>query len=288
MSVRYATTSLASLARGPRSSSPVPWFRRRAASVGTTYPAVGISVGATAHTKGAWAQAFASLSSAVGALRLRISASYGITTGNGYLMDIGVGAAGSEVVVASNIAVGGATNQTNAGVLIDLPIAIPAGSRVALRAQSNRTATSSFSVQVVPAPATDPQVTPSTVDVLGTSTATSSGTAMSGASGTYVQVASSTSRDYQALIIVPSLTVGGASAATVLYTVAVGAAGSERDVYQMQALYDGGLGVGNIYTGGGILSGGGLVPAGSRIAIKHNIASSPANFAACVIGVPYV
>jgi len=288
MSVRYATTSLASLGRGPKSSATAPWFRRRAASVGTTYPSVTISVGATAHTKGAWAQAFASLSGAVGALRLRISASYGITTGNGYLMDVGIGAAGSEVVIASNIAVGGITNQANAGMLIDLPIAIPSGSRVAFRAQSNRTATSSFIVQVVPAPALDPQTTPTTVDVLGTATATSSGTAMSGASGTYVQITASTAKDYQALIIVPSLTVGSATAATVLYTVAVGASGAERDVYQMSTVYDGGLGVGNIYTGGGILSGGGLVPSGSRISIKHNIASSPANFAACVIGVPYV
>jgi hypothetical protein len=71
-------------------------------------------------------------------------------------------------------------------------------------------------------------------------------------------------------------------------TVAIGAAGSERDIYQMQAIYDGGLGLGNIYTGGGILSGGGLIPAGSRISIKHNIAANPANFAASVIGVPYV
>jgi hypothetical protein len=203
-------------------------------------------------------------------------------------MDIGIGAAGSEVAIVSNIAVGGITNQPNAGMLIDLPISIPAGTRVAFRAQSNRTATSSFGVQVIPAAAVDPQTTPTTADALGTATATSSGTAMSGASGTYVQITAATTKDYQALIIVPSLTVGSATTATVLYTVAVGAAGSERDIYQMQSAYDGGLGVGNIYTGGGILSGGGLVPSGSRIAIKHNIASSPANFAACVIGVPYV
>jgi hypothetical protein len=288
MSVKYITLSTLSSSRGPKSSQQLPWFRRRAALVGTTLPTVTVSVGAVAHTKGAWTQVTASTAGLVGAIRLRVGASYGITTGNGYLMDVGIGAAGSEVVIAANIAMGGVSNQPNAGLIIDLPIAIPSGSRVALRAQSNRTASSTFSVQVVFAAPSDPQTTPSSVDSLGVSTATSSGTAMSGASGTYVQIIASTTKDYQALIIVPSLTVGSASGATVLYTVAIGAAGSERDIYQMQAIYDGGLGLGNIYTGGGILSGGGLIPAGSRISIKHNIAANPANFAASVIGVPYV
>lgn len=288
MSIKYTTLSRTSLNRGPKSSQQLSWFTRRAALVGTTFPTVTVSIGAVPQTKGAWSQVIASTTGNIGAIRLRIIASYaGGGTGNGCLMDVGIGAAGSEVVIISNIAVGGATNQIFGGIIIDLPIAIPSGSRVALRAQSNRTASSSFSVQVTFAAPADPQTTPSSLDSLGVSTETSAGRTMSGASGTYVQIISPTTKDYQALIIVPSLTVSTATSAIVTYTVAVGSAGSEVDIYQMQARYDSGLGIGNIFTAG-MLSGGGLVPTGSRISIKHNIVSNPGNYAVSVIGVPYV
>lgn len=287
MSVRYATLSTLGTARGPRSSMLFPPFRRRAAYISPTMTPLTLAPGATAHTKTAWVQAIASTSAAVGIVRLRVYGNY--TAGsavNASLIDIGVGAAGSEVAVASNIAVGGAAiGNVFGGVYVDIPLAIPAGSRVSLRAQSQRT-NYSFFVNVNFVAATDPQTTPASVDVLGTSTTNSGGTAMSGSSGTYVQISSSTTKDYQALILVPSVTPSGSvSGITATLTLAVGAAGSEVDITQCMAVGDFGLGMHNSVVIGQY--GGGFVPAGSRIAVKHNMLS-PGWLSVCVIGVPYV
>jgi hypothetical protein len=63
---------------------------------------------ATAHVKGAWVEAVASTTSEANQLFLTV---YNINVNGqatGTLIDVGIGAAGSEVVVAENIAVGGA------------------------------------------------------------------------------------------------------------------------------------------------------------------------------------
>jgi hypothetical protein len=286
VSVRYATLSTVSSNRGPKGSQLLPPFRRRESYVNPTMTAVTLSPGATAHTKTAWVQAVASTSAAVGILRLRVYGNYTTSSAiNGTLIDIGVGAAGSEVAVASNIAVGGAAiGSTFGGVIVEIPLAIPAGSRVSLRAQSQRT-NYSFSVNVALVSATDQHTTPAFVDVLGTNTANSGGTAMSGGSGSYVQIAAETIRDYQSLIVVPSVTPSVAvSGVTATLTVATGPAGAEVDRTQCMAVGDFGLGMHNAALPG--RCGGGLVPAGARISVKHNMAT-PGWLSACVIGVPY-
>lgn len=287
MSIRYASNSTLNVGRGPKGSQAAPWFRRRATSRSTSYTAISVTLGAVANTKGSWSQVVASTSGTVGMVRLR-AMNYANAVAHATLLDIGIGAAGSEVVVVPNVTVGGG-GAPNAfgGLIIDIPVSIPAGTRVAVRAQSQRTSYS-FSINVVLLSALDAATTPTSLDTLGVSTATSSGTAMSGASGTYVQITSATTRDYQGLIVVPAIAANGtlSGTATVTFTLAVGAAGAEVDYTTCVLATDGGIGVHNNILPS--LFAGGLVPAGSRIAVKHTIASSPGNLAACVIGVPYV
>ena len=284
MSVRYASASLASLGRGPKSSQPVPWFRRRAASRSSSYSASSITLGAVAHTKTAWSQLVASTSASVGCIRVVVRSNYNLGNSNTLMLDFGVGAAGSETVIAANIACGGGANTTYGGIVIEIPVAIPASTRVAIRAQSARVSWTA-SLHIVLLANTDTGTTPTSVDTIGTSTATSAGTAMSGASGTYVQMIASTAKDFQSVVIVPSISATGSqtnSAAT--FTLATGAAGSEVDVAQCVGNYDGGVGIGNV-----ILPGycGGFIPAGTRLSVKHNISSSPGSYDICLIGVPY-
>lgn len=284
MSVRYASASLASLGRGPKSSQPVPWFRRRAASRTSSYSASSIALGAVAHTKTAWSQLVASTSASVGCIRVVVRSNYNLGNSNTLMLDFGVGAAGSETVIAANIACGGGANTTYGGIVIEIPVAIPASTRVAVRAQSARTSWTA-NYQAVLLANSDIATTPASVTVIGTSTSTSAGTAMSGSSGTYVQITASTAADYQAVIIVPSISATSSQTnSAVTFTLATGAAGSEVDVGQCVAVFDGGVGVGNV-----ILPGycGGFIPAGTRLSVKHNISSSPGSYDICLIGVPY-
>ena len=284
MSVRYASTSLASLGRGPKSSQPVPWFRRRAASRTSSYSGSSITLGAVAHTKTAWSQLVASTSASVGCIRVVVRSNYNLGNSNTLMLDFGVGAAGSETVIAANIACGGGANTTYGGIVIEIPVAIPASTRVAVRAQSARTSWTA-NYQAVLLANSDIATTPASVTTIGTSTATSAGTAMSGSSGTYVQITSSTAADYQAVIIVPSISATSSQTnSAVTFTLATGAAGSEVDVGQCVAAFDGGVGVGNV-----ILPGycGGFIPAGTRLSVKHNLSSNPGSYDICLIGVPY-
>jgi len=288
MSVRYTTLSRTSIERGPKSSSPTPWFRRRANALSSNnYTGISMSPGAVANTKTAWTQVTASTSERIGQIRLRMYSNYALVAAQSTLVDIGIGAAGSETVIIANLALGCATNIYG-GIVIDIPINIPSGTRVAIRTQSQRTSYT-YGINVILIGSSDPQTTPSSVDVLGTSTANSGNTAMSGASGTYVQIIAATTKDYQSLIVVPSLapSAGLSGSITITYTVAVGAAGSEVDITQSVLYFEAGNGSSNIMlppdNRGGI-----LVRAGSRISVKHNIASGPSNYGACVIGVPYV
>lgn len=287
MSIRYTSISRASVGRGPKSSLLNPWFRRRTPSISTSYTPITLSPGAVANTKTAWTQVVASTSGAVGAIRLRIQSGYALVAAQATLIDIGTGGSGSETVIIPNIPVGAAANQTFGGIFLEIPISIPSGTRVAIRAQSQRTSFS-FSINVVLIAASDTATTPRSVDSLGVSTSTSSGTSMSGASGTYVQIVSSTTKDYQAVIVIPSIaaSAGLGTLTNSVLTVAVGAAGSEVDITQSVFSTDGGIGFGNPVLMGD--RGGVLIPAGSRLSIKHNIAASPGNTAGSIIGVPYV
>ena len=101
-----------------------------------------IDPGATLNTKGAWVQMTASLSIPIRALAIGIgNRANGVSTSANFLIDIGIGGAGSETVLISNIHL---REDAGADVVAPnrlplIPVAIPAGARIAVRAASSIT-----------------------------------------------------------------------------------------------------------------------------------------------------
>lgn len=246
-----------------------------------------ITASATTHTVGSWVQLLADTATTetAGLLLLYIANSSAAATDTGILIDLGTGASGSEVVRVQSLAV-----SHQQAIHTAIPVRIPGSTRVAARIQSSVSSrTCSAQIALITAPFMDRL--PLSVDVLGTSTATSVGTAMSGASGSWVEITASTANDYQAIVLVPSLsdTNSGANA-IIRYDLGLGLSGSEVAVASTGFTYSTSPtltvplatiqpGVGAVY--------GGYVPSGSRIAVRHNIAANPGRLDACVIGVPY-
>lgn len=243
-----------------------------------------ITASATPNTKGAWAQAIAATASETTLLALLVSGVSQGSTDTSTLIDIGVGAAGSEIVVIPDIAVGGA-----AGINILVPVKIASSSRISIRSQS-RIVSKSFTIAArnfTAFNAGDSALTPTALDVLGTSTATSIGTAMSGASGTWVQIVASTSQNYSAFGIVPSITdTDIVLIDPFIYEIGVGAAGSEVSFGRIICSTAVAESI-TMRTVGPLIFGR-EVPAGSRLSIRHNIAANPGKYDACIIAVPKV
>lgn len=100
-----------------------------ASTTGTT-----VATHASNNTKGNWVE----LSASCNKLDMLIISAADVTDiGGNYLIDIGVGAAGSEVVVADNIPMRTNGNVNPAFGLIYLPLSIASGTRISIRAQSN-------------------------------------------------------------------------------------------------------------------------------------------------------
>ncbi len=116
-------------------SLPFPMGSSRLATLGAlSASSIGTAVAAhaSANTKGAWVEFSASTPFAAAGFYLLWSLP---GTASSRLVDVGIGAAGSEVVVLSNLIVaGGAGFQREA---IFIPLEIPSGARLAVRQQSS-------------------------------------------------------------------------------------------------------------------------------------------------------
>lgn len=284
MSTRYASFG-SGVRRSPKTSVVQPWYRRsRVTHIGTTFPS-GFSpaYGSTAHAKGAWLEVAASVSENVSMVAINAAVS-AVGTDTSTLVDIGIGAAGSESVVVPDVAVG--AHQV---YFFYVPVAIPAGSRVAIRVQGTRTSPTTAGVVVALLSADDYALTPSSVDIIGVDTAASAGTAMSGASGSWSQITASTSKDYQQIILVPSSSSNDIATTNILYTLGVGASGSEVAIGSAFARYTNTESATHMNQQAfPMWVSGRPIPAGSRLAVRHNIASNPSRYHVCLIGVPYV
>lgn len=101
-----------------------------------------IDPGAVANTKGAWLQIVASTAQHIIGFCIFANNRNNINAASGNsLIDVGVGAAASEQVILENVPYDNAvTNDNmNPSPLIFIPFAIPAGSRIAMRCQSQIT-----------------------------------------------------------------------------------------------------------------------------------------------------
>ena len=101
-----------------------------------------VDPGGTAHTKGAWVQLTGSTGAAVRALVLGTSHQNNTTRDDAlWLLDIGVGPAGSENVVAANLMLTAESGSdlVSPPVIGPIFLNIPAGARIAARLQSSIT-----------------------------------------------------------------------------------------------------------------------------------------------------
>lgn len=202
----------------------------------TTASSTALTVTATAsatpHTKGTWTEAIASTSADVYGLELNLDNTFVSATDTASLLDVGVGASGSETVVVPNVQTGFANR---AAATWTFPIFIRAGSRIAIRSQS--VVASKTTTVYIRGLADRGLASPASYTYsYGADTATSHGTTLtdSGAQsvkGPWSELAAATDERLAAILI--SHGNGGDLSLQGTYTavdVAIGAAGSESVV----------------------------------------------------------
>ncbi len=169
------------------------------ANTATSY-GTAVAPSATAHTKGSWTQLAASIP---GGSWLFINAgnTTGIATGFTWLLDLAIGAAGSEVVIVSDLVVVGQRYHPFTGNFYLLPLSVPPGVRLSARCQANSASQNSLYVTVmVLSPGFLPSATGAILNTMGAVEASTTGTSLtSGAAntkGAWVELAAATARRY--------------------------------------------------------------------------------------------
>jgi hypothetical protein len=257
----------------------------RTSTTDPTLTTVSAATSATGNTKGDWTQIIASSPAAAQMLTLLYGAT-SLSSGSGLaLADIGIGSAGNEQVLVANVPIGSA--MSNRFRSLDIPIAVPQGSRISVRWQSART--SANAAQFIVALRSIAGFTaPTSVDTLGADTATSGGVVLTGTANTFTQIVSSSARAYQGLVFGIMSSRGNLTHGTLALDLGIGAAGNEttimRDEYFTSTTTEDlrpDWFIGSSYTAIDI-------PAGSRIAVKHHIVpgGSLLNYNVVLLGVP--
>lgn len=187
--------------------------------------AVTVVASATPHAVGSWVEAVASSTGAAQAVSVTTRATTGVNaTNTSTLLDVGIGAAASEVVVVASLPVG----YRGLGATVSVPVPVPSGSRVSVRIRS---AVASKSVDLAVTLDTGPTVTAPVA--LGANTAASRGVILGAPAGptspgAWTEIVASTAEAYQALVVSPQ---GGEDTAMLAsgmrFDIATGAAASE-------------------------------------------------------------
>lgn len=187
-----------------------------------------VTASASAHTKGAWVELVAST---LGGSSMTVFCAHNSVAGD-YLLDIGIGAAGSEVVIVPNLHLFGGIDLTE--VSIPIPLSIPRGARIAARAQCQASGSRTIRCGVAIHRGGYASSGLSMMTAYGIVTASSRGTSCDpGAvanTKTTVEIASSTGRPIRSLIVSICPSEAGltlASWAGWVFDVQVGAASSE-------------------------------------------------------------
>jgi len=179
-----------------------------------------IATSASANTKGSWVQLIASVPVRVDALRFGFA--YGASgVANTALLDIGVGSAGNEVAIVSDMLCGYTFGGTDV-----IPVSIESGERLSMRWQSGVASTAAGSAYMDLLQFTDERVPPSSLVTMGANGATSKGVALS-TKNTWYEVEDSTSADFDAVIIAPASDDAAMGASYAMFEVAIGASSSE-------------------------------------------------------------
>lgn len=188
---------------------------------------------ATSNTKGAWVEIVASAPFDVGALLMTINFGGAVYD---YLLDIGIGAAGSEQVLFPDLLLSGRVVPTGGlpQKTLTLPLRIPAGSRIAIRQQSSTNTSSNVMIAVHLLPASWFGESARVVTAYGVNAADSGATsvdpgATANTKGAWSQISAATVRDHRGLLMAVGNQVNTVqTAAFFMYDIGVGAAGSEQ------------------------------------------------------------
>jgi hypothetical protein len=199
-------------------------------------PITNIVCSATPHVKGAWTEITAAAPVGVNGFWLQFETIGNSSAATPALLDLGIGAAGSEIGVLSNLVVGFQSIATGPTFY---PMAIPAGARLAGRAQGG-IASDIIPVTIVWAVGEQgfhAARRMAVCDSYGADTSISGGTilglpATGGAFGAWTEITPTTINEIHTLEITGQLppTTTAATAANLLVEVGVGAAGLEIPV----------------------------------------------------------
>ena len=144
--VRMSATVYGAMAGGERGLTLTETF---GAVTGTTRGVV-LDPGASANTKGAWAQVAAVTSFSYRWMLLDITHPAVLGTSVQWFVDLGIGSGGSEIVaIPDRMMYGNANTDTFFNPIYSFPCNIPAGSRLAARAQSSYTTATQREVEIV-------------------------------------------------------------------------------------------------------------------------------------------
>lgn len=205
----------------------------------TSLSGVTATASATPHTKGDWVELIASTGFAAETLQIVVLTVTASSTANtSTLVDIGTGAAASEVALISNVPIGHQTGTTGVGqamsamTYIFQGLAVPAGTRISARIQSV-VVSQTARIGVALRQAGGPIAAGTTVTTYGADTATSNGTipTVAGSINTksdWTEITASTTADIRSFLVAIS-TAGGATqtANDGLVDIGIGAAASE-------------------------------------------------------------
>lgn len=265
-----------------------PWFAgvnyRHISSATITLPGP-----SSANAKSAWTQVFSSTASDSSVLGFGTWAPSAPGLLCSAIIDIGVGAAGSESVIVPNMLYGPLSNAIH-----HIPVFIPAGSRVAIRHQAAIANLPqnfpSFSLNS----SQNQAFAPASLDSIGVNLSTTLGTQLSGTSGAWTELTAATSQAYQGGIFCPGIfNTTSLSNVTVVFTVGYGAAGSETALADFSFIYASTPRINDVggasFNGGrpAVFTFGAHIPAGARIVVRHNASSGGANLTAAMMGIPY-
>lgn len=263
------------------------WFEDISQNPVSEATSITVTANNAAHTKGSWTELVSSTSADATFIVVEVVGVASSTVDSATLLDIGIGASGSETDLIPNVAIGGAANIGGglARFAFQVPIKIASGTRISARIQSvvagppAKTAV----VSIWTFNMSDFAYAPTAVDVIGTSTATSTGTAMSGSSGTWVQITASTSNDYKAVVLVPSTSSTAIGTINVNYTLGTGASGLEVGIGQTSASYVNNESACNFSRWGQLICK--AIASGTRLSVRHDIATGPGNYDVTLIGI---
>lgn len=256
------------------------WYENNRQIITNDSSIVVVTAGSAANTKGAWTELIASSSRNASLIYLNVAATATSGVNTATLIDIAIGASGSETIIAENIAVGSAQP-----IQLSFPYKIPAGSRISVRNQSVVTGGKTQNITCILMDAGDYDISPTSVDSIGGNTANSQGISFSGSSGTWVQAIASTSRAYKAVcLILSGHSNNMLSLSNLLYSIGIGSHGNEIEFGTSRHGFTNSEASTSQFPFNHLFSYN--IPAGSRLAVKHPITSNPQGYGFTLICIP--